>query len=425
MPTGTQARRAPRSLSRRRRRRATTASPARSTSAAPRPGRRRPDSSSATPGTETGEPASIRVPDLDSPIGRTLWWRWTAPSTGPFVFDTAGSSIDTLLAVYQGTALANLQLVGSAEDSDDLRTSRAGFDAVGGTTYFVQVGTSGGGDGGAISLGWKANPRTNDTFADRATISGLTGTVSSTNAGATLDPNEPSDSWSLDSSVWYAWTPGEGDAALTFGDGNTYPGWLTVYTGTTLVNLQTVGSDTGDPALSVSFHAQAGKTYLIQVGIDSDDPGGTFSLDWALTQPPGAPSLDRRKPVRRRRRTHVERSRADGGPRSRTTTSTAARRAGRGAADDGRRCDDYDDSAVVNGTTYYYEVAAVNSFGTGSPSNEISATPLGSPGAPTLDLATGATNSVTARVGCAGVRRRLADHELHIYRGTAPAARRF
>ncbi len=57
----------------------------------------------------------------------------------------------------------------------------------------------------------------------------------------------------------------------------------------------------------------------------------------------------------------------------------------------------YTDSAATAGATYYYTVAATNSVGTGSQSNERSATPLAAatvPGAPTLNSATGGINSV-------------------------------
>ncbi|HKZ49204.1 MAG TPA: kelch repeat-containing protein [Thermoplasmata archaeon] len=42
----------------------------------------------------------------------------------------------------------------------------------------------------------------------------------------------------------------------------------------------------------------------------------------------------------------------------------------------------YADLAVTNGQTYYYQVTAVNAVGESLPSNEVSATPLGVPGAP-------------------------------------------
>src|SRR6266849_5206231 len=43
--------------------------------------------------------------------GSSVWWTWTAPSTGTFAISTAGSSFDTLLAVYLGSSLTNLKEV--------------------------------------------------------------------------------------------------------------------------------------------------------------------------------------------------------------------------------------------------------------------------------------------------------------------------
>ena len=56
----------------------------------------------------------------------------------------------------------------------------------------------------------------------------------------------------------------------------------------------------------------------------------------------------------------------------------------------------YHDAAVSNGTTYYYEVAAINSAGTGTLSNERSATPTAPPPAPDFSIAvTPTTRTVT------------------------------
>src|SRR5689334_2667384 len=42
---------------------------------------------------------------------KSVWWSWQSPFTGSASISTAGSSFDTLLAVYTGTAISNLQLV--------------------------------------------------------------------------------------------------------------------------------------------------------------------------------------------------------------------------------------------------------------------------------------------------------------------------
>src|SRR3954453_10614040 len=43
--------------------------------------------------------------------GRSIWFNWTAPFSGPATIDTFSSSFDTLLAVYTGTPVGSLTQV--------------------------------------------------------------------------------------------------------------------------------------------------------------------------------------------------------------------------------------------------------------------------------------------------------------------------
>src|SRR5262249_42851884 len=70
---------------------------------------------------------------------RSIWYRWTAPNSGYYVFDTMGSSFDTLLAVYTGASITNLTPVASDNDSGGLGTSRLSFNATANTTYRIAV----------------------------------------------------------------------------------------------------------------------------------------------------------------------------------------------------------------------------------------------------------------------------------------------
>src|SRR5262249_30623721 len=58
------------------------------------------------------------------------------------------------------------------------------------------------------------------------------------------------------------------------------------------------------------------------------------------------------------------------------------------------RVPSWTDASGANGTAYYYQVSAVTSAGEGSWSNERSATPATTPGAPTLTSAAAGNNSV-------------------------------
>ena len=100
-------------------------------------------------GIEDGEP--LNLDDYESTA--TVWWRWTAPASGPFMFTTQSSNFDTVMGAYTGTTVDSLVTV--AEDDDDGRdsTSTVVFDAVVGTTYYICVGGYAE-HGGDIVLSW-------------------------------------------------------------------------------------------------------------------------------------------------------------------------------------------------------------------------------------------------------------------------------
>ena len=79
--------------------------------------------------------------------GKSVWWTWTAPSSGSVQIDTIGSSFDTILGVYTGSSVSALTTVASDDDSGGNYTSKVTFNAVAGTTYqiaWTATTTSGG-----------------------------------------------------------------------------------------------------------------------------------------------------------------------------------------------------------------------------------------------------------------------------------------
>lgn len=85
---------------------------------------------------ETGEPTQG-----DNPGGRSVWWRWTAPSSGTVKLDTKGSYYDTTLGVYTGSSVSALTKIGDNDDINPgiVQASDLTFNAVGGTTYRFAV----------------------------------------------------------------------------------------------------------------------------------------------------------------------------------------------------------------------------------------------------------------------------------------------
>ena len=114
------------------------------------------DNTGAT--TEAGEPLTNRWEQATT----TVWWKWVAPEDGTAIFDTVGSSFDTVMGVYVGESLANLSVVAEDDDGGGTgATSEVTFLATSGTTYYVCVAGWGGAAGNiTLNCGFSsaANP---------------------------------------------------------------------------------------------------------------------------------------------------------------------------------------------------------------------------------------------------------------------------
>ncbi len=75
-----------------------------------------------------------------NPGGPSVWFTWTAPSSGWFSFGTQGSTFDTLLAVYVGTAVNQLSVIAyNVNDGSPGNTNGLTFYAQAGTIYKITV----------------------------------------------------------------------------------------------------------------------------------------------------------------------------------------------------------------------------------------------------------------------------------------------
>jgi hypothetical protein len=88
------------------------------------------------------------------PGGKAVWYTWTAPVTGVVTMQTAGSTFDTLLAIYTGTALTNLVPIASDEGHGGFYTSKVKFNAFQGTQYQIAIDGLDG-DTGDFILAWQ------------------------------------------------------------------------------------------------------------------------------------------------------------------------------------------------------------------------------------------------------------------------------
>jgi len=213
-------------------------------------------------GAELGEPAG----EGTNGAINSVWWKWTAEASGSVEVNTIGSDFDTLLAVYTGSAVDGLALVGANDDAFDGQ-SQLVFEAVAGTTYFFAV------DGfadatGNVVLNLGAKPA-NDDLADATAVAG--GTVTGANLAATGESGEPAAGVSgAANTVWWSWAAAAGGSVTIDTVGSNFDTLLAVYTRTGAGDLALVAAndDFDAPntyASRVTFDAAAGTTYLVAV----------------------------------------------------------------------------------------------------------------------------------------------------------------
>jgi hypothetical protein len=216
--------------------------------------------------------------------GASVWFKWTAPRTAAVSVDTCGSSFDTLLGVYTGPTVDELDPVGANDDGGGLcgTRSRLTFDAVANTVYKIAVDGKGGAEG-AVELRLDMRPR-GDDFSDARTIPGwMTLYDQGSTRLATKEAGEPDHAGdSGGHSVWYSWTPFDSGKEVLSSCAGDFQPLLAVYTGSAVDALVPVPAEpvaTSDCAAgsSLVLNAVAGTTYRIAMdGVGGDS--GHFDL---------------------------------------------------------------------------------------------------------------------------------------------------
>jgi hypothetical protein len=95
---------------------------------------------STTNGTNVNSSSQVGEPlnPTDAAGGKTVWWSWRPNFSGNVTISTDGSSFDTTLAIYTGTGLGSLNLIGANDDNNGV-SSAVSFSATAGTEYLIQV----------------------------------------------------------------------------------------------------------------------------------------------------------------------------------------------------------------------------------------------------------------------------------------------
>ena len=182
-----------------------------------------------------------------SPGGASIWYRWTAPVSGRFTFDSSSDGLystegectfDTLLGIYTGRSVGQLLEVASSDDIPfpgvgNTECGAARFNAVSGSTYFIAIDGKSGASGKTV-LCWRLTP-INDDFPGTS-VSGAVGSSGEISTGATFQVGEPVVSQTGWKTLWYSWrAPRSGP--VTFRAYGTNAASIGIFVGDTLSTL--------------------------------------------------------------------------------------------------------------------------------------------------------------------------------------------
>ena len=224
--------------------------------------------------------------------GASIWFSWTSPFTGQLQIDTCGSSFDTALAMYLGSTIATLAVVGASNDRCG-EQSVVTTDVLAGTQYHIAVDGSAGAVG-TLALHWRRLTRpANDDYADAQQLEGTSGRATGSTLGATHEAAEPVDRFRIGgASIWYVWTAPAAGTVVFETCASAYDTIVSIYGGDSLAESSLLarsddacGDDEDETRSLLRTVVQAGTTYRIAVD-GFRRAAGDMTLTWTLSERP-------------------------------------------------------------------------------------------------------------------------------------------
>jgi len=253
------------------------------------------DNTYATTGTDgQNEPACNSV--ASTGIAQDVWYRWTSTVTGAVVVHTCGGAIDTKIAIYDGQGCPTAPALACNDDGCGMQ-SKAGFQAVAGLVYTIQLGLYPlGASGGAGSFTIELPPAHDACSAPFAILGAGTyafdNTLATTSAEGQANANcMQFGNTAIANDLWFAWTSTfNGTAALSTCN-STIDTKIAVYDGAgcPLNAALACNDDLCHMQSRVLFPVVSGQTYTIQLGTFPNGggaPGGTGTFGIQIAVPP-------------------------------------------------------------------------------------------------------------------------------------------
>jgi len=234
---------------------------------------------------------------------KTTWYRLTLPNTSYVLVDAHGSQHETGVSIWTGTSLSTLSEVacsyGSEGEPGGRYFGRVTFKATGGVRYYIRLNATfeqTTAPGGVTKLSIrKVTPPANDNAQNATRISSLPFQVTVSNVKATTQPGEmrTGPCFNAEATVWYKVRP---SSTMTLRADTLASSFDTVLgvleDGPALSGMSYIGCDddtssagVGVTQSSVTWHAEAGRTYWIQAG-GYDNETGSIHLSVQKVTPP-------------------------------------------------------------------------------------------------------------------------------------------
>ena len=320
--------------------------------------------STTTATRQTGEPSHG-----GSGGAASIWYRWTAPSSGTLELTTQGSSFDTLLGVYTGTAVDALTALAANDDvASGTLWSRVSIPVTNGTSYAIAIdGWAGARGSTVLNVAFTPTPvSTNDAFADATVLSGTSGTTNGSTTTATRETREPNHgSAAPAASIWYGWTATATGTVTFTTQGSGYDTTLGAYTGASVGALTTIAQNDDAPGGTwsrVSFAVTSGTRYAIAIdGWDGARGAAVLNHSFAVPTVPSAPLNVVGTPGNSRIATSWSAPTDGGGSAITQYTATATPGGAKCTTSGTRTCTIL---GLTNGTAYTITVTARNATGT-------------------------------------------------------------
>jgi len=217
-------------------------------------------------GNLTGTAMEPGEPQFCNFLTQTVWYRLTPTTNKTIKVKLTGSDDSANFSVYQtgGVGAFGLNFLGCAGGS----TGSFQLDISAGSTYYIQAGSAVFGAHLQIGID-EILPPSNDNFAAATPIQAIPfiDIVDLTRATVeSLEPVQPTPFDTIVASAWYAVSPAVSQS-LTVSAANTCctSPFIAVFTGGSLPTLTRVNASSS-PGQKVTFRADAGTTYFIQLG---------------------------------------------------------------------------------------------------------------------------------------------------------------